>query len=108
MSEMDKTAKVITTKRKDKVAEVAEGIVYDKTTKDSEIIKLSESVADYFKREVYPHVTDAYYWDENKEGAEIPFTRYFYEYQAPESAEKLLAEFNELEEKLQVLLEGLR
>ncbi|MDH6604111.1 type I restriction enzyme M protein [Bacilli bacterium PM5-9] len=108
MSEMDKTAKVITTKRKDKVAEVANGIVYDKTTKDSEIIKLSESVEDYFIREVYPHVPDAYYWDEDKQGAEIPFTRYFYEYQAPESAEKLLAEFKALEEKLQVLLEGLR
>ncbi|SPN73064.1 putative type I restriction-modification system, DNA-methyltransferase subunit M (HsdM) (fragment) [Brochothrix thermosphacta] len=108
MSEMDKTAKVIKTKRKDKVAEVADGVVYDKTTKDSEIIKLSESVEEYFKREVYPHVPDAYYWDEEKEGAEIPFTRYFYEYQAPEPAEKLLAEFNELEEKLQVLLEGLK
>lgn len=108
MSEMDKTAKVITTKRKDKVGEVANGVVYDKTTKDSEIIKLSESVEDYFKREMYPHVPDAYYWDEDKQGAEIPFTRYFYEYQAPEPAEKLLAEFNELEEKLQVLLEELR
>lgn len=108
MSEMDKTAKIITTKRNDKVAEVAGGIVYDKTTKDSEIIKLSESVEDYFKREVYPHVPDAYYWDEDKLGAEIPFTRYFYEYQVPEPAEKLLAEFNELEERLQVLLEELR
>ena len=108
MSEVDKTAKVIKTKRKDKVAEVANGIVYDKTTKDSEIIKRSESVEGYFKREVYPHVPDAYYWDEDKAGAEIPFTRYFYEYQAPESAEKLLAEFDELEEKLQALLEGLK
>lgn len=108
MSEVDKTAKVIETKRKDKVGEVAKGIIYDKTTKDSEIIKLSESVGDYFKREVYPHVPDAYYWDEEKKGAEIPFTRYFYEYQAPEPAEKLLAEFNELEEKLQVLLEELK
>lgn len=108
MSEMDKTAKVITTKRKDKIAEVANGIVYDKTTKDSEIIKLSESVEDYFKHKVYPHVPDAFYWDEDKQGAEIPFTRYFYDYQAPEPADKLLAEFNELEEKLQALLEGLR
>lgn len=108
MSEMDKTAKIITTKRKDKVAEVANGIVYDKTTKDSEIIKLSENVEDYFMREVYPHVQDAYYWDEEKNGAEIPFTRYFYEFQAPDPAEKLLSEFNELEEKLQILLEELR
>ena len=41
-------------------------------------------------------------------GAEIPFTRYFYHYQAPESAEKLLAEFYDLEAELQTLLEELK
>lgn len=107
MSKMDKTAKVITTKKADKTAEVANGIVYDKTTKDSEIVKLSENVADYFAREVFPHVPDAYYWDEDKVGAELPFTRYFYEYQAPEPAEKLMVEFQELEEELQKLLKSL-
>lgn len=107
MSKMDKTAKVITTKKADKTAEVANGIVYDKTTKDSEIVKLSENVADYFEREVFPHVPDAYYWDEDKVGAELPFTRYFYEYQAPEPAEKLMVEFQELEEELQKLLKSL-
>ena len=33
MSEMDKTAEVIRTKKKDKPNEIAGGIVYDKTTK---------------------------------------------------------------------------
>ena len=110
MSEMDKTAEVIRTNKKDKPNEIADGIVYDKTTKDSEIVKLTEDVEDYFAREVYPHVPDAHYWfDEEKGyGAEIPFTRYFYHYQAPESAEKLLAEFYELEEELQNLLEELK
>ncbi|MCL2112679.1 MAG: type I restriction-modification system subunit M [Streptococcaceae bacterium] len=107
MSKMDKTAKVITTKKTDKTAEIANGIVYDKTTKDSEIVKLSENVEDYFAREVFPHVPDAYYWDEDKVGAEIPFTRYFYDYQAPEPAEALLAEFKSLEHQLQDLLETL-
>ncbi len=70
---MDKTAEVITTKKKDKLGEVADGVVYDKTTKDSEIVKLSEEVEAYFDREVYPHVPDAHYWwEENKLGAEIP------------------------------------
>ncbi len=41
MSEMDKTA-VIRTKKKDKPNEIVEWIVYDKTTKDSEIVKLTE------------------------------------------------------------------
>lgn len=107
MSKMDKTAKVITTTKKDKVGEIANGIVYDKTTKDSEIVKLSENVEDYFAREVFPHVPDAYYWDEDKVGAEIPFTRYFYEYQAPEAAETLKEEFQALEKELQELLSSL-
>ena len=110
MSEMDKTAEVIHTKKKDKPNEIAGGIVYDKTTKDSEIVKLTEDVEDYFAREVYPHVPDAHHWfDEEKGyGAEIPFTRYFYQYQAPESAEKLLEEFYDLEAELQTLLEELK
>lgn len=101
MSQMDKTAEVLTTKKKDKFAEIADGIVYDKTTKDSEIVKLTESVDAYFEREVYPHVPDAHYWwDEEKLGAEIPFTRYFYQYQAPAKAEDLLKHFYELEDQL--------
>ena len=109
MSEMDKTAEVITTKKKDKLGEIADGIVYDKTTKDSEIVKLSEEVETYFEREVYPHVPDAHYWwEENKLGAEIPFTRYFYQYQAPEKAEDLLKKFYDLEDQLQALLEDLK
>ena len=109
MSEMDKTAEVITTKKKDKPGEIADGIVYDKTTKDSEIVKLSEEVETYFEREVYPHVPDAHYWwEENKLGAEIPFTRYFYQYQAPEKAEALLKQFYDLEDQLQALLEDLK
>ncbi|HEL1770366.1 type I restriction-modification system subunit M [Streptococcus suis] len=109
MSEMDKTAEVITTKKKDKLGEIADGIVYDKTTKDSEIVKLSEEVETYFEREVYPHVPDAHFWwEENKLGAEIPFTRYFYHYQAPEKAEALLKQFYDLEAQLQALLEDLK
>jgi len=109
MSEMDKTAEVITTKKKDKLGEIADGIVYDKTTKDSEIVKLSEDVEAYFEREVYPHVPDAHYWwEENKLGAEIPFTRYFYQHQAPEKAEDLLKQFYDLEDQLQALLEDLK
>lgn len=109
MSEMDKTAEVITTKKKDKLGEIADGVVYDKTTKDSEIVKLSEEVETYFEREVYPHVPDArYWWEENKLGAEIPFTRYFYQYQAPEKAEDLLKQFYDLEDQLQALLEDLK
>ena len=104
LSEMDKTAVV----QKDKNGKV----IIDPTTKDTEIIKLTQDVEEYFKTEVYPHVPDAmwfYEFDENKQesatnkekkGAEFPFTRFFYEYQAPEKADDLLNEFMKLEKSL--------
>ncbi len=104
MSAMDKTAP-IRHKRDGSV-------IYDDATKDTELVKLSEDVDDYFAREVWPYVPDAKYFDEESEkavktGAEIPFTRYFYKYEAPEPADKLLEEFNELEAQLQEQLKGL-
>ena len=101
---MDKTAVV----QKDRKGE----IIKDTTTKDTEIIKLTEDAEKYFKREVYPHVPDAiwsYEFDPEKKesatnkeklGAEFPFTRFFYEYKEPEKADDLLAQFMELEKSL--------
>ena len=57
-------------------------------------------------REVLPYVPDAKaFWEENlgakkpviKTGAEIPFTRTFYKYQAPKASEELEDRFVELE-----------
>lgn len=104
LSEIDKKAIV----QKDNKGKVK----IDTTTKDSEIVKLSQDVDDYFEKEVLPHIPDAIYFydfDENKKisstnkeklGAEIPFTRYFYKYVAPERSDKLLSEFFELEKEL--------
>lgn len=104
LSEIDKKAIV----QKDNKGKVK----IDTTTKDSEIVKLSQDVDDYFEKEVLPHIPDAIYFydfDENKKisstnkeklGAEIPFTRYFYKYVAPEKSDKLLSEFFELEKEL--------
>lgn len=104
LSEIDKKAIV----QKDNKGKVK----IDTTTKDSEIVKLSQDVDDYFEKEVLPHIPDAIYFydfDENKKisstnkeklGAEIPFTRYFYKYVVPESSDKLLSEFFELEKEL--------
>ena len=97
MSIMDKTAVV----QKDRKG----NIITDPTTKDAEIIRLNQDVQAYFEAEVLPHVPDAVWTYEynpnraesaqNKErlGAEFPFTRYFYEYHAPESADAALARF---------------
>lgn len=111
MSVMDKTAVV----QKDKKGNV----LTDPTTKDTEIVGLRVDVEEYFKREVYPHVPDAIYvyeYDPNKKasstnkekmGAEFPFTRYFYEYKAPEKADDLLAQFNEIERGLETKIAAL-
>lgn len=101
LSVMDKTAEI----HKDKKG----NIIYDKETKDTEIVKYQETIEDYMEREVLPHVPDAkWFWEENlaaknpviKIGAEIPFTKYFYKYQAPVMSEALEERFNDLEKKV--------
>ena len=95
---MDKTAEV----QKDKKG----NIIYDKDSKDTEIVKYDEKIEDYMAREVLPHVPDAQWFFEEdlskkkpvvKTGAEIPFTRYFYKYQQPTPSEELEKKFAELE-----------
>ena len=102
LSVMDKEAEIQReTKGKNKGA-----IIYDKASKDTEIVKWDETIEDYMAREVLPHVPDAkWFWEENvgakkpviKTGAEIPFTRYFYKYQQPEASEVLAERFSALE-----------
>ena len=84
-------------------------ILYDKETKDTEIVKYEESIDDYMAREVLPHVPDAqWFFEENisaakpviRVGAEIPFTRYFYKYQQPSPSSELEAKFIELEKSV--------
>ena len=81
-------------------------IIYDKETKDTELVRWEESIEDYMAREVLPHIPDAAaFFEESlgakkpviKTGAEIPFTRYFYKYQQPTASEELEAKFSELE-----------
>ena len=109
---IDKTAVV----QKDRKGE----IIKDTTTKDTEIIKLTQDPEKYFEAEVYPHVPDAiwaYEFDPKKKesstnkeklGAEFPFTRFFYEYKEPEKADDLLAQFMELEKSLSTKIAALQ
>ena len=98
LSVMDKQAEI----QRDRKGEV----IYDKETKDTEIVKFEEDINTYMAREVLPHIPDAKaFFEENlsakkpviKTGAEIPFTRYFYKYQQPTPSEELEARFMELE-----------
>lgn len=98
LSVMDKTADIQTDKKGN--------VIYDKETKDTEIIPLGTDIDDYMAMEVLPHVPDAMaFFEEDlgkknpviKTGAEIPFTRYFYKYQSLASSEELEKRFNTLE-----------
>lgn len=105
LSVMDKSAEI---------QRVAKGknkgdIIYDKSTKDTEIVKWDENIEDYMMREVLPHIPDAkWFWEEDmnkskpviKTGAEIPFTRYFYKYKQPTPSKELEKQFLDLEQSV--------
>ena len=97
----------------DKQAEIQRdrkgNILYDKESRDAEIVKWDEDVGVYMAREVLPHVPDAVaFFEENldakkpviKTGAEIPFTRYFYKYVQPTPSEELERRFLELDKSV--------
>jgi type I restriction enzyme M protein len=102
LSVMDKEAEIQVEKKGKNKGE----IIYDKDTKDTEIVRWDDTIDDYMAREVLPHVPDAkWFWEEKldgskpviRTGAEIPFTRYFYKYQQPTPSEELERQFLELE-----------
>ena len=101
LSVMDKAAEI----HRDKKG----NIIYDKETKDIEIVRFDETIEDYMQREVLPHIPDAQWFFEEdmskkkpviKTGAEIPFTRYFYKYQKPTDSKELKEQFIELEKSI--------
>ncbi|MHB1681507.1 MAG: type I restriction-modification system subunit M [Bacilli bacterium] len=81
----------------------------DSSLRDTENVPLSENVDDYFKREVLPHVPDAWIdHDKTKVGYEIPFNRHFYVFQPPRSLEEIDADLMAVTERIKAMLEGLR
>ena len=66
--------------------------VADASKRDFENVPLKEDIGAYFDREVKPYNQQAWI-DTNKTkiGYEIPFTRYFYKYEAPEKSEDIAA-----------------
>jgi type I restriction enzyme M protein len=68
-------------------------------------VPLKESIEAYFKREVLPHVPDAWI-DESKTkvGYEIPLNRHFYVYEPPRPLEEIEADIKTLEGEILTLL----
>ena len=108
LSKMDKTAEIQTDKKGN--------ILYDKDTEDTEIVNINTSIDDYMAKEVLPFVPDAKaFFNEDlgkkkpviKTGAEMPFTRYFYQYQKPESVDVLVDKIRNLESEINAGMQDL-
>lgn len=68
--------------------------------RDSEQISLNEEILTYFKREVIPHVEEAWInLDSVKIGYEISFNKYFYQHTPLRSIEAITADLLALEEQ---------
>lgn len=77
--------------------------VPDTSLRDTENVPLVQDIDAYFAREVLPYAPDAWIdHSKTKVGYEIPMTRYFYEYQAPEAVEDIVARITALEQDISV------
>lgn len=88
-------------------------IVADPELTDYENVPMTESIQDYFVREVLPHLPDAYIDetfrdDKDKEigrvGYEINFNRFFYQYVPPRKLHDIDAELKQVETEITALL----
>lgn len=88
----------------------------DNELKDFERVPWGRNIYDYFEKEVKPYAPDAWI-DESvrdekdgqigKVGYEIPFTRYFYKYEAPRHIEDIEEEVKKLENEILELMKKL-
>jgi type I restriction enzyme M protein len=77
----------------------------DPELRDTETVPLKKSVEEYFKREVLPHVGDAWIdHSKTKIGYEIPLNRHFYGYEPPRPLEEIEADIKMLENDILNLL----
>ena len=82
--------------------------VADKYLRDTENVPMTDDIATYMEREVLPYVPDAWVDDKaTRVGYEIPMTRYFYKYQAPEAADSIAERISSLEADIAESLKNL-
>ena len=88
---------------------------YDPDLRDTENIPLMEDIKAYMKREVLPHVPDAFVTEDvidekdgqvGKVGYEINFNRYFYVYKPPRKPAVIAKEIGEMEKRFIELMRG--
>jgi type I restriction enzyme M protein len=77
----------------------------DPDLRDTENVPLKEKIDAYFKRDVLPHVPDAWIdYDKTKIGYEIPLNRHFYKYEPPRALEAIEADIRGLETEIVKML----
>jgi len=97
LAERDETAKIC--------ADAKGNPEPDPELRDYENVPLKEDVDEYLKREVLPHVPDAW-MDESKTkvGYEINFNRYFYKYAPPRPLEEIETDLKKIEKEIADML----
>lgn len=83
-------------------------VALDSSKRDYENVPLAEDIDDYFEREVKPYNPEA--WidkTKTKIGYEIPFTRYFYKYEAPENSNMIAQRISIHEKEIMEALDRL-
>jgi type I restriction enzyme M protein len=80
----------------------------DPDVRDTENIPLAEDVETYFKREVVPHIPDAWIDEEKtKVGYEISFSRHFFVFEAPRDLVVIDAELKVVTDRIKTMIDGL-
>jgi len=97
LAERDETAKICTDTKGNPEP--------DPELRDYENVPLKEDVDAYMKREVLPHVPDAWVDDsKTKIGYEINFNRYFYQYTPPRPLDEIEADLKKIEKEIADML----
>ena len=77
----------------------------DTSLRDTENVPLDEDVEAYFKREVLPHVPDAWIdHDKTKVGYEIPFNRHFYVFEPPRPLAEIDADLKQVTDRIRGMI----
>lgn len=86
----------------------AKKVVPDSKKRDTENVSLNQDIDSYFNNEVLPFNKES--WidkSKTKIGYEIPFTKYFYKYTAPESSVDIANRINDIEKDIVLSLNKL-
>lgn len=80
----------------------------DASLRDNEDVPLKESIDEYFKREVLPHMPNAWIdHSKTKVGYEINFTRYFYKYKPLRSLDEIREDILKVEHETDGMIKNI-